>query len=156
MIKPKHIVGFLFAVLIMLAVLAYFFPKEGIKIGSVELTFPSLREFLHPKKIEYANIDNIIRRQLRVDTTRADTSAIADTVRADAEILAASEYPLEYTDIGQQDLYDFFKNLETSVRNSHPIRIMHYGDSQIETDRISGFLRQRLQQSFGGNGPGYL
>ncbi|MGC9331693.1 MAG: hypothetical protein ACP5DZ_07445 [Bacteroidales bacterium] len=156
MIKPKHILGFLFAVLIMLAVIAYFFPKEGIKIGSVELTFPSLREFFHPKKIEYANIDNIIRRQLKVDTTRADTSAIADTVRADAEILAASEYPLEYTSTGQQDLYDFFKNLEISDRNSHPIRIMHYGDSQIETDRISGFLRQRLQQSFGGNGPGYL
>ncbi|MFW5804963.1 MAG: hypothetical protein ACOCVX_00395 [Bacteroidales bacterium] len=156
MIKPKHILGFLFAVLFMLAVLAYFFPKEGVKIGNVELTFPSLREFLHPQKIEYADIDNIVRRQLRVDTTRADTSAIADTVRADAEVLAASEYPLEYTDKGKQSLYNFFRELETSAQASRPVRIMHYGDSQIETGRISGFLRQRLQQSFGGHGPGYL
>ena len=31
---------------------------------------------------------------------------------------------------------------------------MHYGDSQIEGDRISGRLRERLQSEFSGNGPG--
>ena len=31
---------------------------------------------------------------------------------------------------------------------------MHYGDSQIEGDRISGRLRERLQSEFGGNGAG--
>ena len=31
---------------------------------------------------------------------------------------------------------------------------MHYGDSQIEGDRISGRLRERLQKEFGGNGAG--
>ena len=30
------------------------------------------------------------------------------------------------------------------------VRIMHYGDSQIEGDRISGRLRERLQKEFGG------
>ena len=31
---------------------------------------------------------------------------------------------------------------------------MHYGDSQIEADRISGRLRERLQKDFGGLGAG--
>ena len=33
---------------------------------------------------------------------------------------------------------------------------MHYGDSQIEGDRISGYLRYKLQGKFGGSGPGLL
>lgn len=35
-------------------------------------------------------------------------------------------------------------------------RILHYGDSQLEGDRISGYLRQRLQAVFGGSGPGFI
>ena len=31
---------------------------------------------------------------------------------------------------------------------------MHYGDSQIEADQISGRLRERLQKDFGGLGAG--
>ena len=31
---------------------------------------------------------------------------------------------------------------------------MHYGGSQIEADRISGRLRERLQKEFGGFGAG--
>lgn len=34
------------------------------------------------------------------------------------------------------------------------VHILHYGDSQIESDRITGFIREKLQQRFGGNGPG--
>ena len=36
------------------------------------------------------------------------------------------------------------------------VRVLHYGDSQIEGDRITGYLRQRLQEKFGGIGPGLL
>lgn len=34
-------------------------------------------------------------------------------------------------------------------------RAVHYGDSQIEGDRITRFLRANLQAQFGGGGPGY-
>jgi lysophospholipase L1-like esterase len=36
------------------------------------------------------------------------------------------------------------------------VRIIHYGDSQIEEDRISATLRDSLQTRFGGGGPGLL
>ena len=48
----------------------------------------------------------------------------------------------------------FFRSLE-SARTS-PVRILHYGDSQIEEDRISSTLRNGLQQRFGGGGPGLM
>ena len=34
------------------------------------------------------------------------------------------------------------------------IRIMYYGDSQIEGDRITSFLRSSLRERYGGSGPG--
>jgi lysophospholipase L1-like esterase len=36
------------------------------------------------------------------------------------------------------------------------IRIMHYGDSQIEDDRITSLLRNKLQSRFGGSGTGLM
>ncbi|MBU2018307.1 MAG: hypothetical protein KJ941_01565 [Bacteroidetes bacterium] len=36
------------------------------------------------------------------------------------------------------------------------MRILHFGDSQIEGDRMTSFVRQRLQERFGGNGPGLI
>ncbi|MBT0606640.1 SGNH/GDSL hydrolase family protein [Aequorivita echinoideorum] len=35
-------------------------------------------------------------------------------------------------------------------------RIIHYGDSQLEGDRISAYLRNRLQNMYGGGGPGFI
>lgn len=49
-------------------------------------------------------------------------------------------------------MFPFFKKLENA--KTKKVRIMHYGDSQIEGDRISGRLRERLQKEFGGNGAG--
>ena len=39
---------------------------------------------------------------------------------------------------------------------TEPVRIVHFGDSQIEEDRISMILRHRLQDRFGGGGVGLL
>lgn len=50
-------------------------------------------------------------------------------------------------------------NFPESLRElieSGSCRILHYGDSQLEGDRISGFLRNRLQGIYGGSGPGFI
>ena len=38
----------------------------------------------------------------------------------------------------------------------HHVRILHYGDSQIEEDRITSSLREHFQEQFGGGGVGML
>jgi len=50
---------------------------------------------------------------------------------------------------------NFFSILEKS-RTGKVVHIMHYGDSQIEMDRISSLFRQRLQEQFGGIGAGIV
>lgn len=52
-------------------------------------------------------------------------------------------------------LDNFFEALYHDAPN-RLIRIAHYGDSQLEGDRISLQLRQKLQQTFGGSGYGFV
>lgn len=50
----------------------------------------------------------------------------------------------------------FFERLRQLPASGGKLRVLHYGDSQIETDRISRYIRNELQKRFGGVGPGLL
>jgi hypothetical protein len=57
---------------------------------------------------------------------------------------------------GQHALDGFFMALGQLQAQPQPLRIAHYGDSQIEGDRLTVFLRALFQQRFGGRGIGYV
>ncbi len=48
--------------------------------------------------------------------------------------------------------YNLFS--DSLIREKGKLRIMYYGDSQIEGDRITSYLRQTLRKEYGGTGPG--
>jgi lysophospholipase L1-like esterase len=50
----------------------------------------------------------------------------------------------------------FFHALSSIQNETQSMHVLHYGDSQIEGDRISDFLRTKLQNQFGGSGPGFI
>jgi hypothetical protein len=50
----------------------------------------------------------------------------------------------------------FFLHLQLASVGSSVVHIVHYGDSQLEEDRISSTIREDLQEEFGGAGPGML
>jgi D-alanyl-lipoteichoic acid acyltransferase DltB (MBOAT superfamily) len=53
------------------------------------------------------------------------------------------------------DFPQFIAGYFDSLRSvNEQIRIMYYGDSQIEGDRITSFLRKTLRKGYGGTGPG--
>ncbi len=52
-------------------------------------------------------------------------------------------------------LGNFFAALNAPARKP-TIHVLHYGDSQIEGDRITGHLRNAWQSIWGGSGPGFL
>ncbi|MDW5289862.1 lipase [Formosa sp. PL04] len=49
---------------------------------------------------------------------------------------------------------EFIAHLKEQLTSSQ-CRIVHYGDSQIEGDRISSYIRNKIQDLYGGNGPGF-
>ena len=59
-----------------------------------------------------------------------------------------------------EDDYTYFDTLFHQLEQAQDLgvtyRVMHYGDSQIEMDRISSVLRQKLQEFFGGSGPNMI
>ncbi len=85
------------------------------------------------------------------DTT--GTPAPSDTVAAPVAAPKPVELPQSLPQT-KLHLPAFYAALQTSAKRS--VRIVHYGDSQIEEDRISMILRHRLQDRFGGGGIGLL
>ena len=55
---------------------------------------------------------------------------------------------------GKKALDNFFEALDKESK-SRTVRVAHYGDSQIEGDRITSYLRENFQKEFGGEGIGY-
>ncbi len=49
-----------------------------------------------------------------------------------------------------------FRKLERVKDEKLPVRIIYFGDSQIENDRITLSLRKKLQSKFGGKGQGFV
>jgi alginate O-acetyltransferase complex protein AlgI len=75
---------------------------------------------------------------------------------AESEIKAGS-VPPQAADTIQKNL-TFSESVSRLFDSLHisgkQIRIMYYGDSQIEGDRISSYLRMALRKKYGGTGPG--
>ncbi|MFO8087701.1 MAG: hypothetical protein R6T91_07855 [Bacteroidales bacterium] len=157
--KPWHTLLMLAAVMLVLGLVSAVIPEQGWQISqNITINFPTLQDILRPEKTEYSDISKIV--EQNQDTSLKLAPEIKqqgfDTTRVDADSLRQLTTELEMTEAGQQKLYDFFSKIMNAKSSGEQIRIWHYGDSQIESGRISGFLRERLQQSFGGNGPGLL
>ena len=90
--------------------------------------------------------------QVRVDTTRwqPDYAIHNSSTLPDSLKIHSTEKSLEL-------LHQLFIKLENLSNNSAlVVDIFHFGDSQIEGDRITGRLRSSWQKSWGGLGPGLI
>lgn len=70
------------------------------------------------------------------------------TVAAQERIVHSSDF--------DNDLKLFYHQLNRLSSEDTLIRILHFGDSQIEGDRVSGKLRESFQNVFGGCGTGFM
>ena len=156
--KPFKILLFTLAVFLLLAGAMWITPADGVKVGSFTFYMPTFKEMFGNEKVEYTDVSNIIDQQFDIDSlTTAKQEAISENdtlaveiARASYDSLVQSIYKIELTDEGRQNLSRFFQHLDSAKIT----RIMHYGDSQLEGDRITSFLRNKLQMKFGGTGLG--
>ena len=144
--KAHGILIFILSVIAALAVLCHVFPSDGIRLGPVTLRMPSLEEVLRGEEDEGETPEELMARRM---------AAIREARKNDFLDFFANDPARIH--LPQDDLA-FFDSLFVALDSagSHRVRIMHYGDSQIEEDRISNILRDSLQTRFGGGGPGLL
>jgi hypothetical protein len=160
--RPHITLLFILSVFTVLLFTSLFIPKEGIPLfGDMKIRFFSPEELFKPKT-KYADISEIIAlNQFVEDTTvvelPVDTLPFAiDTLRANADSLKQSIRKIEFPEGNHQLLFPTFKAMENATTENKVVRIMHFGDSQIEGDRITSFVRNRLQKKFGGSGVGLI
>lgn len=147
------------------------FPADGIKISEdYKLEMPKINE-LFEESVQYANIEAI------VEGTAIDTAYLqdfkdiifrntfnkandfkvvletADTIGVEVESITSIQR-IQFPNGDKSVLAPFFEDLEKE--HEGVFRIVHYGDSQLEGDRITSVIRKNLQAQFGGSGPGLL
>lgn len=161
-VKPYITLLFLVSVLTVLLVISFIFPIKGIPLGeNTSIKFASPRDIFSSDEQEYVDISDKISNTLINDSilaalTETENLPAWDTVRADEDSLKSSIARLKYPGNNKKLLYPVFKAFDRAKLADKPVRIMHYGDSQIEGDRISSFIRNRLQKKFGGSGVGLV
>jgi len=125
--------------------------EEGIYINKWFFKYPKTATFFAEKKQDFNQIkalDSIVENVGRpVGEDEFQAQIKPDFLHIDTSKIQRIYYP--------KDGKDFLNKLKANLQ-SPKCRIIHYGDSQIEGDRMSGYIRNRLQGYHGGSGPGFI
>lgn len=149
--KPIKILFFTISVFVLLAGTMLITPAEGVKVGEFNFHMPTFSEMFSTEKEEYADVTEIIAHQFDIDSIAEMGVEINDSIAvASYDLLVQSIHKIEMSEVGRENLARFFQKL----KSGNTTRIMHYGDSQLEGDRITANLRNKLQSKFNGTGPG--
>ena len=152
--KPRHIAYIIWTIIALLGAVSWIVPNNGFSIGKWTLRWLTLAEALDIR----GTVDSV---QLSVDTlllAEADSIIFEseDTLGKKDTITPPPVIPI--VDVANIDtrayLAAFYAALDST--NSMPVRVVHYGDSQTEEDRITNVLREHWQKQYGGGGVGLI
>jgi len=161
-IKGFHVALYIAAIMVLLGSIMLVTPEDGWRVNNLNFSFLTTEKFVHPKKQEKADISDII---ASVDTTMNATDPLLTHANGSdgslgapngGEVSENASTELQTNEAGKQQLHAFFETISTVASNKEKISILHYGDSQIEGDRMTSYIRQKVQDQFGGYGPGLI
>jgi lysophospholipase L1-like esterase len=161
--NPKKTSAFIFLVLLTLLALTLLseslekkagIQEEGFSLGFTTLKYPKFSSFLNDGKVldNKKQIDSIVQNIQPVLSEEVSdlTNEIAtppDFSIIDTTKIVRIAFP--------ENKHQFVSKLLSQLTDE-TCRIIHYGDSQLEGDRVSAYLRNRLQGMYGGSGPGFI
>ena len=149
--SSHKILAFLLSVYALLAGICLVVPQDGFRIGPVNLAFPTLGDvkdvFFHKEKEPAGPTPEELLEQRMAAVRQAEQDRFKTYFTTSPARIYLPGDNLHYFD-------SFFASLDNA--HSKHVRILHYGDSQIEEDRITGAVRAGLQKRFGGGGPGLM
>lgn len=131
--------------------------QEGFFIGDVHIKYPTFDSFFkdrgydrsHIKSLDsiVSNIEDLVKELDQEEPEIITKPKIPDFTKIDTSKVQRISYP--------GNRLAFIDQLRENLQSEN-CRIIHYGDSQLEGDRISGYLRNRFQGLYGGSGPGFI
>ena len=132
--KSRNVLLFFAAVLALLAAICGLLPHDGIKLGGHDLNIPSLTQVLHPD-------------DETADTAVLDPEVVAllqqhqDSLDQYHQWRDSSDYRFWMPGDDETFFDGLFAAMETAAQQGRWLRVLHYGDSQIEMDHITSRLR---------------
>lgn len=156
-VSPAKIFGALVLLNLILGLVIVIFPSGKIPLfDSYSLQFVPFKKLFERDTTRKVDAREVIANIQTVDTNLVVLDAkTLEKIRKE-KIDVPEEKQIQYADNTRTALLTFFQSLIELEKGSGQVRIVHYGDSQLEGDRISDYLRNRLQLRFGGWGPGII
>lgn len=143
--RAREILRVFAIVIASLFALSLVFPQDGVNIGSLELRFPSVHSLVEKRQTTEIEED---------DEFLSVYAGVDDSVAFFRRLVECGD--LRFWLPEPHYLDDFWQTVEQARSKGRTVRILHYGDSQIEMDHITSRLRAYMQRTFGGGGPGML
>lgn len=143
--SPWHTLGIILGVaaLVFTGIVAR---VDGVSLWGYSLKFPLMEDFQEGNRS--VNMDALLENYHEVSAEReARVNPFAE------EAVAVPNREIQYPNEGANPLIPWFEKLDRQSKKQ-VVRVIHYGDSQIEGDRITSRIRESLQRRFGGTGPG--
>ena len=124
-------------------------------MGGVKLRFPSYEKALADLRDgkSAVDVDSVL---LAVQKSYEMVREQGDTLQFYKEYITTNPHRIHLPGDDYTFFDSFFEGLDTAASSGQLVRIVHYGDSQLEEDRISATIREDLQDEFGGAGPGMM
>lgn len=155
----------LLAVNVVLGLIVWLFPTDGISLGDDQkLKFVSISELRgdDDSTIAEVNIEDVLAGVSPLSD--GDTISITDDPEKVVEVSSVStKQSNALANVRGLQLPannpNALKTLKYGVKSeskNRVVRILHYGDSQLEGDRITDYFRNKMQLTYGGEGPGIL
>jgi hypothetical protein len=158
--SPRRTFLSIAAVFVLLGFLSLIFPRDGIQIGSHTLRFPSLLEKIQEAKAEHKDTLKIdpeeqIKKML-AETRAREFAEYADSLNFYEKFFREGPTRFDFPENDPSWFDRFFQQIQEAKDSGKVVHIVHYGDSQLEGDRITAAVREPLQALWGGYGPGMV
>lgn len=130
--------------------LSFVFPKDGINIFGHKLKFKTWNQPADTAANVITDVGNYL---AQLDSISVDSTLTTDSLNVVRKTGITS---LQFANDDSSPLFSFFESLDSAKISGKRVHIFHYGDSQIESDRMSNVIREKLQEKFGGSGCGLV
>lgn len=147
--SPWKITAVFASVIACLTTVSFVFPKDGVTLFGQTFFLPSIQDLTEANTANSAEIQEVS--DIEIPKELQELRASIDFLQKEFD---SQTYRFWLPDSNYFDA--FWNNAENASSSGRVVRILHYGDSQIEMDRISYQLRAHMQEAFGGGGPGMI
>lgn len=164
MIRPHNTLLFLLALGLLSIGLMFLVPEQGIALGNATIKYPTWEKFTASDTTVKVDMEAILRASHMAELDSINRAEEAEKLEKEEQerirreqeriqrMLAARK--LQFQE-GSDRLMKFQAALDR-LKEGGKLRILHFGDSQIEGDRITSYLRDKWQKQYGGYGPGMV